>query len=155
MMFAVIVLLGMYVTRHGSQHQPAPDFSLPDTDGGQVDLGSYSGRPVLLVFWTSSCSICQRELPMLNHLAPDFRNKGIAVVTIHLGGEDAARDYMSSNSISFTTLFDSDGKVARAYHVGGVPKLVLVGEDGKVRRSTSGWTDESTLRHWMDTVSGN
>ena len=151
----LLVLLGIYMTRNGSLHKPAPEFSLPETDGGQVDLASYSGRPVLLVFWTTSCSICQKELPLLNRLASEFRRKGVAVLTIHLGGEEAARDYISSNSISLTSLFDSEGKVGRAYHVGGVPKLVLVGEDGRVKRSTSGWTDESVLRDWMDTVSGN
>ncbi len=41
------VLLGIFVAR---SHQPAPDFSLPGTYGGRVNLASYRGRPVLLVF---------------------------------------------------------------------------------------------------------
>lgn len=147
------VVLGVWLLRDGSLNKPAPAFSLPETDGGQIDLASYSGRPVLLVFWTSSCPICQRELPMLNRLEPELRSKGVAVVTILIGGEGEARDYMSSNRIGLRSLYDADGTVARAYHVGGIPRLVLVGADGKIKRSSSGYTNESVLLHWADAAS--
>lgn len=130
--------------------KPAPAFSLPETDGGQVDLASYSGRPVLLVFWTTSCPICQHEIPMLNRLEPEFRNKGISVVTILIGGEDEARDYTSTNRIALKSLYDSQGKVARDYDVSGVPKLVLIGSDGKIKRSRSGWMSEDALLNWAN-----
>ena len=150
--FIAAVVLALFFLREGSLNKPAPAFSLPETDGGQVDLASYSGRPVLLVFWTSSCPICQRELPMLNRLEPELRGKGIAVVTILLGGEGEARDFLDSNRIGLRSVYDSEGKVGRAYGVNGVPKLVLIDKDGKVKRSHSGWIDESVLRHWMDSV---
>jgi peroxiredoxin len=146
------LIAGFYVGGDHNLNRPAPAFSLPETDGGRIDLESYSGRPVLLVFWTSSCPICQRELPMLNRLEPELRGKGIAVVTILLGGEGEARDFVDSNRIGLRSVYDSEGKVGRAYGVNGVPKLVLIDKDGKVKRSHSGWIDESVLRHWMDSV---
>jgi methylamine dehydrogenase accessory protein MauD len=148
----VAFILGVYAAWNGRLGRPAPAFSLPETDGGQIDLASYNGRPVLLVFWTSSCPICQQELPMLNRLEPEFRGKGIAVVTILLGGEGEARDFLDSNRIGLTSAYDSAGKVGRAYDVSGVPKLVLIGKDGKVKRVRSGWTTERVLRSWMDSV---
>jgi peroxiredoxin len=83
-------------------------------------------------------------------LEPSFRSKGAAIVAIHLGGEDAAAEYLGANSINLTTVYDADGSVGRKYGVVGVPKLVLVGADGKVRRSHSGWTSERVLRSWID-----
>ena len=147
------VLLGVYVA-HGV-HQPAPDFSLPGTYGGRVNLASYRGRPVLLVFWTTSCPICQRELPMLSRLEPEFRNKGVSVLAINIGGEAGAGNFISANSVNLTSLSDDDGAVSRAYRVGGVPKLVLIGGDGKIRRSTSGWTGQRVLLQWADSASGS
>lgn len=146
------LILGVWFGHDRNLHKPAPAFSLPETDGGQVDLASYNGRPVLLVFWTSSCSICQHELPILSRLEPEFRGHGISVVAIDVGGENDARDYMSANRIRLKSLYDSKGTVARAYNVGGIPKLVLIGKDGKIKRSTSGWTTERVLRDWMDSV---
>src|SRR5271165_7081908 len=127
-LFIAAVVLGLFFLRDGSLNKAAPAFSLPETDGGRIDLASYRGRP-------------------------ELRGKGIAVVTILLGGEGDARDFLGSNSIGLTSLYDSEGMVGRAYGVGGVPKLVLIGSDGKVKRSKSGWTDESVLRDWMDSIS--
>ncbi len=149
----IAIGIGVFVAQKGYFNGPAPTFSLPETDGGRFELASYSGRPVLLVFWTSSCPICQHELPLLNRLEPELRGKGIAVVTINLDGENEARDYISTNSIALKSLYDSSGATARAYHVGGVPKLVLIGKDGKIKRSRSGWTDEDVLRAWADSAS--
>jgi|SRR5215469_9443767 len=153
--FAIVLIAGVYMSHAGFFARPAPNFSLPEVNGGRVDLDSYRGRPVLLVFWTTSCPICQRELPMLSQLAPTFRSKGVTLLPINLDGETQAADFLSSNNLNLTSLFDSDYKVAHAYRVGGVPKFVLIDKDGKVRRSSSGWASESVLRDWVDSVSGS
>jgi peroxiredoxin len=148
-------IAGIYFTHDASINQPAPAFSLPETYGGRVDLESYRGRPVLLLFWMTSCGICRSELPLVRDLAPEFRGKGIAVVTIHLGGGDDARDYLRSNHIDLTALVDAEGAVGQAYHVSGVPKLVLIGTDGRIKRTRSGMTSASVLRQWMDAAGGS
>lgn len=155
LLIGVVVLAGIYFTRDATLNQPAPDFSLRETYGGHVDLNSYRGRPVLLAFWMTSCGICRRELPLLNRMAPELGRRGIAVVTIHLGGVEEARDYLRSNQISLTSLVDTDGGVGQAYHVSGVPKLVLIGADGKIKRTAAGMTDESALRGWMESAGGS
>jgi exodeoxyribonuclease III len=38
----------------------------------------------------------------------------------------------------FASLADSEGNVGRTYHVSGVPKLVLIGKDGRVQRTATG-----------------
>jgi cytochrome c biogenesis protein CcmG/thiol:disulfide interchange protein DsbE len=149
-MFAAVIVLGVFLVREGGFSSPTPAFSLPEPDGGQVDLASYAGRPVLLVFWTTSCPICQRELPMLNQMEPEFRSRGISVLTICLGGEEEARSYLDSKRIGLRSVYDERGRVGHAYHVSGVPGLVLIGKDGKVKRSTAGWTSDRVLRDWMD-----
>jgi peroxiredoxin len=155
-LFVLMVCAGVYVARNGNPFgSPAPNFSLPGVYGGRVELDSYHGRPVLLVFWTTSCPICQRELPLLSRLEPSFRSQGVTLLPINLDGESQAAEFLSSNSLNLTSLFDSDNKVARAYDVGGVPKFVLIDKDGKVRRSASGWASERVLRSWIESVSGS
>jgi peroxiredoxin len=154
LLFAVGVFAAVYLLRDAGLDQPAPNFSLPETYGGAVDLASFHGRPVLLVFWTTSCGICRHELPLLDRMMPEFRSKGIEVVAIHLGPKEDARDYLRSNHIGVTCLVDAEGAVGQAYRVSGVPKMVMVGSDGKIKRSTAGMAGESVLREWMDVVSG-
>ena len=155
LLVALVVFAGIYLTRDGEVGRQAPAFSLPEAYGGRVDLSSYHGQPVLLVFWTTSCGICRHELPVLSRLAPQFRSKGIAVVAIHLGSADDARDYMRTNHLALTSLVDTEGAVAQAYHVSGVPTLVLIGHDGAIKKTTAGMADESVLTDWMDAASGS
>ena len=150
---AAAIFGGLLLTRDSELNQLAPAFSLPETYGGSVGFESYRGRPVLLVFWTTSCGICRRELPAVSHVAPEFRSKGIGVVAIHLGGADDVRDFMGSNHIALTSLVDSEGVVGQAYHVSGVPKMVLIGADGKIKRTKAGMVNGSELREWIEAVS--
>ena len=147
---AVVVGFVLFLSRDRLGGGPAPSFSLPETYGGRVDLSSYKGRPVLLAFWTTTCGICRRQIPLLNRMSSEFRRSGVEVATIHLGAKSEARDYMRSNNISLTALVDEEGATADAYRVSGVPKLVLVGADGKVLRSHAGMLGESSLREWIE-----
>jgi len=149
LLFVALILGGLYLFSDSSINQAAPAFSLPEAYGGTVDLETYRGRPVLLAFWSTSCGICRRELPLLSQMAPEFRGKHIALVAIHLGDPAEARDYMRANGIDMTSLVDTQGTVAHAYRVTGIPKLVLIGSDGKIKRTSAGMADEGVLREWM------
>ena len=148
--FAAAVLVGVFLLRDKDLNRPAPGFSLPDTYGGSVTLESYRGRPALLIFWTTWCGICRKELPLVNRMSAEFQRRGVAVLAVHVGQTEDIAEYLRSNRIDLTTLVDGDGLVGQAYHVSGVPKLVLIGADGKIKRSAAGMTDQSTLEQWMD-----
>jgi peroxiredoxin len=151
-MIAAGLIAGLYLTSDSSLNRPAPAFSLPQAYGGHVSLEVYRGHPVLLAFWTTSCGTCRRELPLLSHFQTDFRRKGVEILAIHLGDGDEARDYMRENNINLKLASDPDGSVGQAYRVSGVPKLVLIGSDGKIKRSRSGGMGESALRDWADSA---
>jgi peroxiredoxin len=127
----------------------APDFTLDQAYGGRVDLSAYRGRSVLLVFWTTSCSICRHELPLLDRLNTEFRARGVEILAVNIRDLDGARQFMGDQHLRLTNLIDADGTTAERYGVSGVPKLVLVGPDGKVRRTAAGWQGEGTLREWL------
>lgn len=138
-----------FVSRDRLLLQQAPPFSLPETYGGRVNLSSYQGKPVLLVFWTTTCGICRHQLPMLNRMASEFRTRGVEVATIHLGAKNDARDYLREQRISLTALVDEEGRAGEAYGVYAVPKSVLVGADGRILRTHAGLLREDALRRWI------
>jgi peroxiredoxin len=142
----------VFLLRDGMTGREAPDFSLREAYGGQVQLQSLRGRPVLLVFWTTSCGICRHELPVLDRLADEFRGRGVEMLAINLGDLEGARQYMRQNHLNLTTLVDTDGIVAQKYSVNGVPKLVLVGADGRIKQARAGMQSERTVRQWLESV---
>jgi cytochrome c biogenesis protein CcmG/thiol:disulfide interchange protein DsbE len=136
----------------GLAGKPAPDFTLDQAYGGRVDLSAYRGRPLLLAFWLTSCGICRHELPLLDRLGPEFSARGVEVLAVNIRDVEGAREFMAAKHLHLTNLIDADGETAQRYGVSGVPKLVLIGADGKIHKSAAGYQNEETLREWMASV---
>lgn len=59
--------------------KPAPAFTLRSLDGGDVQLASLKGRPVVVNFWASWCVPCRDEAPLLRSLSETQSDQGLAV----------------------------------------------------------------------------
>ena len=102
---------------------------------------------MLLVFWNTNCGICRHELPILDSLYAEASRNGVEIAGVNIGDVDGAREVM--RPLHLLNLVDEDGSAARSYSVSGVPKLVLIGADGKIWRSASGMRGEAALREWL------
>jgi len=117
-------------------NRPAPGFALPSIDNRTVSLSDFHGKKKLVVsFWASWCGPCRLELPMLrsfyqrNHKPEsDFEFLAISIDEDRAAAEAAARD----GKLPFPVLLDTEGKVARAFHVQSIPALFVIDVNGKV-----------------------
>jgi peroxiredoxin len=66
--------------------QPAPDFSLADTENQVWKLSDHHGKRAVLLIWVFAdwCPVCHGEFRELMHLRDSFKNAGIEVVTIEI-----------------------------------------------------------------------
>jgi peroxiredoxin len=108
----------------------APDVKLKNPAGETVTLAGYIGKkPVLLVFWASWCTICRDEIPRLNKLNVDR----FTVIAVN-EGESAwkTKRFIAQNNIDYQVVLDSDGSVAKAFQVPGVPASAILSKSGLV-----------------------
>lgn len=113
--------------------RPAPDFRLKDLKGQEVSLGSLRDRPVLLVFGTTWCSYCREEIPRINHIYRQGREKNLEVLNIYINEpEGKVKDFAARYALPYRVLLDRDGRMAERYQVRGVPTLVLLDRQGRV-----------------------
>jgi hypothetical protein len=68
---ALIIGLALLVLRGGIAGRDAPDFSLRGAYGRSIEKESFRGKPVLLVFWTTSCPVLIKKFNK-NVLYKDF-----------------------------------------------------------------------------------
>jgi thiol-disulfide isomerase/thioredoxin len=120
----------------------APAFSLRDSAGNDFYLNDVIGAKnkeqvngVILSFFASWCIPCRNELPMINSLADEMRNKGVKVVIVGV-----REDFTSINALLTNlkvdkpvVLSDRNGKVSEEYQVRFLPVTFFIGNDGKVK----------------------
>jgi cytochrome c biogenesis protein CcmG/thiol:disulfide interchange protein DsbE len=127
----------------------APAFSLPRIDGepGNLALGTLRGHVVLLDFWASWCAPCVKMMPTLHQLYGEWRSRGVEFVGINSDGPGASVEQFRSlmHAHSYPMVIDTDGEVGDLYKLKALPHMVLVGADGTVRRTFSGYTAKAEL----------
>jgi thiol-disulfide isomerase/thioredoxin len=112
---------------------PAPDFTLQTPDGASVQLAHLKDRPVWINFWATWCGPCREEMPAMQELYEQYRERGLMIVAVNME-EDAAtvRRWMDSGGYTFTFVLDSDGQQVKRYNVKAAPTSYFVGRDGVI-----------------------
>lgn len=155
----VAVLIGVlaYAIFHAGSlsGKPAPDFTLQGAYGGSVELASFRGRPLLMIFWTTSCGACRYALPIADRIGLEFGGRGLEVLAVNIGDAGGARAFIAQTGLRLTSAVDETGEIAQRYGVSGVPKLVLIDREGKVAKVATGSRNEEALRRWVGSVVEN
>jgi cytochrome c biogenesis protein CcmG/thiol:disulfide interchange protein DsbE len=129
---------------HGT---PAPAFTLRDTEGRTVSLGSLKGRVVALNFWASWCGPCREEIPDFAKVYAAHRGKCFEI--LGLAEESGTRDEVVASArqfgINYPVLLDDYGKVSDDFKVPAYPRTFLIDASGNVRKAFEGSVDADDL----------
>lgn len=115
-----------------------------DAAGQPVDMKTYRGKVVIVVFWSQALGGCEEVLLEVDAVQKETAARGVEVLAVCLdppGG--AASQWLAEKKIAWRQVFTSEGLLsrdARAWQVATVPAGVLVDATGKVR-----WIDP-----WQD-----
>jgi DsbE subfamily thiol:disulfide oxidoreductase len=130
----VVSLTGIQGVATPRVGEPAPTFSLVSVDGSTTSLAGLRGRPVLVNFWASWCPPCRGEMPDIDRVAADYRDRGLVVVGVDLQEDrEPVVRYAQTLGLQLTLLLDPAGSVATRYNVTGLPTSYFVDRDGLVR----------------------
>lgn len=112
----------------------APEFKLSSLNGKNVALSDFKGKPVILFIWATWCPHCVRELGHLEKSYNDIKKIGVELLAIDSGEpKERVVRYLNNRKIEFPVLLDTDSRVSYAYNVIGIPTLVLVDAQGKIK----------------------
>jgi peroxiredoxin/outer membrane lipoprotein-sorting protein len=129
--------------------QEAEDFKLKDLAGEEVHLKSLRGQVVLLNFWASWCGPCRLEMPVIEKLYQQFREKGLRVFGVNDEDIETIREYLRKYEYTFPTLIDEEQEIARLYSVRGIPTMVVIDRKGTISHYRVGLSREGELRLWL------
>lgn len=88
--------------------QPAPDFVLPSSDGGERSLAAERGRPVLLVFVPAMrCADCIAQLRAVQEALPTLRGRGVVVFAISVDTDAFQRTAVADLRLDYPLLSEA------------------------------------------------
>ncbi len=94
----------------------APDFTLKDTDGNEVSLSSFRGRPVVLLFFPLAFTgVCTKELCFVRDNLKDYESLNAQVLAISVDSFFTLNKFRQQEGYTFPLLSDFNKEASRAY----------------------------------------
>ncbi len=123
---------------------PAPDFTLRDLDGRNVTLSDRLGKDVILLnFWATWCVPCGAEMPHLEKLWQENKDKGFVIYSIAMDGPETIAQvgpYARRYGITFPVLLDEETRVVGVYNPKRTaPISILIDRKGQISRIRNGY----------------
>ncbi len=142
------ILLSMFLLNQ-ARYQNAPltqTFKL--IDGQHITLANSLGKPVLLSFWSTTCSICIAEMPDLVNLYHRYHPKGFELISVTMPYDrpDRVIEMSKQHGLPFPVALDIFGDVALAFGgVNATPTHILINADGQIIDRFVGRIDPAKL----------
>lgn len=137
--------------------ETAPDFTVIDTDGNEVSLSDFAGKPVIINFWATWCGPCKIELPDFDSLYAEYADD---VVFLMINLTDGRRDtvesvkkFVSDSGYTFPVYFDTGSSAADAYNIYSIPVTVAVYPDGTVAKRRTGALGSADIEALINLIS--
>ena len=122
-----------------------------DLKGNKIRISDYHGKVVIVSFWASWCGPCKKELPVLAGVVKRVGTDQLQVIAINYRDEYEPFKFVVSvfKDYPITILRDANSKAARKFEVQGIPRMIIIGRDGKVAADHTGY-GESMIPELVD-----
>lgn len=142
----------------------ALDFTVKDVDGNDVNLADYQGKKVYINFWATWCGPCIREIPELEEVYQEYKDKDDYVFLSITSPNDAkfananpadkSQEVILSTAddlgITYPVLFDTKDQAATKFALSAVPTHIFINSDGTLKQTFAGQIQNDYLIQLLD-----
>lgn len=142
--FFIIYLILRPVMQGEVVRDIAPNFSAQNLAGETLQLADFQGKPVLIHFWATWCSICTFSRDGVEKLGKNYQ---ILTIATQSGDLEEMQNYAQQHGLNpQTTLLDPDGKIFKAYGARAVPADFIINKQGEIEFVEVGFSSSWGLR---------
>ncbi len=117
-------------------------------------LAANKGTPTILMFWTTWCPSCKKELPELEKLRQTHGDK-VNIITVSLDEKrEALEKYFEEHSLDLPVYY-GDEAIARKFSVQAIPTLVMFDGEGQQVFAQPGVFPHEMLTGMAEKLAGN
>jgi thiol-disulfide isomerase/thioredoxin len=130
-----------------SKNTALPEFELTDLEGRKWTHADLKGKVAFINFWATWCGPCRAELPYVQKLREQLKDrKDVVVITLNTD-EDVGQvePFMKENKFTFPVLLGQ--AYADSQGINSIPRNWVVSLDGKLLFEGIGFGDEG--EEWL------
>jgi peroxiredoxin len=112
----------------------APDFSLESLKGDKVQLRNLKGKVIFLNFWATWCGPCKEEMPSMETLHQQLKDRDFVFLTISVDydGAKTVKKFMEKHRYSFPVLLDPTSKTLQPFEISRIPATIFIDRNGRM-----------------------
>jgi thiol-disulfide isomerase/thioredoxin len=116
-------------------------------------LSDEKGNGVVLNFWGSWCEPCKREMPFINKVYQEYKNKGIQLFALNADEPPfVVKKFVSDYGLTFPVGIDKDQDILDMYGVEPLPTTFFISPNGKIKRIVTGQMTEEKFRGYIHEI---
>ncbi|QDP40506.1 thiol-disulfide oxidoreductase ResA [Radiobacillus deserti] len=132
----------------------APNFQLKQLNGeaDSLQLNDLKGKGIMLNFWATYCEPCEDEMPYMQELYPEYKEKGVEIVAVSLDANELViNKFIDHYDLTFPVLHDK-GQVMDLYGIDPLPTTFFINSEGEVVEKVSGALTLSKLEGYLQQI---
>lgn len=134
----------------------APNFTVYDLEGNEVNLNDFFGKPIIVNFWASWCGPCKMEMPDFNEAYETYKDEiEFLMVNMTDGSRETvekASSFITESGYTFPVYYDTDYSATITYSVSSLPTSYFLNADGELVTYARGAIDAATLEKGIDMI---
>lgn len=124
---------------------------LTDADGRAQDFAQFRGKYVVVDLWASWCVPCCREVPYLQKLETEMKDKDIAFLSISVDNTTAPwLQRMSELNMHGNQWISTETKLCESLNVNGIPMFLIYDKYGHLLRYDAPRPSDPRLKEILD-----
>ncbi len=116
----------------GSSRKPSPEFKLSSLDGMTFDLNALQGKIVVLNLWFIACGPCRREIPKLNQIVKEFKNKNVVFIAPSFDQADTLRGFIKRTPFDYHIVADAEEFIIGKFNAKSFPTHIVIDQSGQI-----------------------
>ncbi len=132
-----------------------PESEFTTLQGETINIHSWKGHPVLVIFWATTCPSCIRAIPDLIKLYNDYEPKGLKMIafSMHYDPPNRVVNAVGNYHIPYMVALDLDKSMATTFDkVRLTPAYFLLGNDSRIELKTMGSLDLPNLKSRIEKI---
>lgn len=115
--------------------------TITDINGKIVKISSLLDKPLFVIFWSTSCTSCIKEMPIINDIKNKSNQFNVLAISMQYDQINDVRNFIKIHNYNFIYMHDFGSAFTSKFNVKFTPTIFKVKMDGRIENSTLGNTN--------------